>query len=83
MLSSPSLFELLQSTVSPPDATSDFSSAMRELRMAEADLRFAVEVVEHARAPGDRSRALHLRDEAMRGLIVALQRLQIALQDTP
>ena len=83
MLSSPSLSDLLQSTVSPPDATSDFSSALRAVRMAEADLRYSVDVLEHSVAPKDRSRALHMRDEAMRGLISALQRLRTALQDTP
>lgn len=83
MISSPSISELLQSTVSPPDAANDYCSAMHALRIAEADLRFAVDVVEHARAPADRSRALHLRDEAMGELICALQRLRTALRYAP
>lgn len=82
MLSSASLSDLLQSTISPPDATSDFAAAMSAVRMAEADLRYSVDVLEHAAAPKARSHALHMRDEAMRGLIVALQRLRTALQDT-
>ena len=83
MLSSPFLSDLLQSTASPPDESSDYGAALRAVRLAEADLRYSVDVLEHAVAPADRSQALHLRDEAMRGLIVALQRLRIALQDTP
>ena len=83
MLTSPYLSDLLQSTASPPDASSDFGSALSAVRMAEADLRFAVEVLEASMGANDRSEALHMRDKAMRELIHALQRMQKALEGAP
>lgn len=79
MLTSPSLYEVLQSTASPPDAASDFSAALHAVRSAEADLRYTVEVLETSMGPRDRSEALHRRDRALRNLICALQRLRESL----
>lgn len=83
MLASPYLSDLLQSTASPPDERSDYSSALRAVRMAEELLRYSVDTLEHAISPRDRSNALYMRDQSLRSLIHSLQRLRIALQDTP
>ena len=83
MMTSPLFADLLELVPTSPAAAGDVATALRELRVAELNLRNVVESLEGSDAAVDRSPGLRRRDLAIRSLIFALQRLQKALEDAP
>lgn len=80
MISSPVLAELVRTLSNVPDPAGSFASSIRGLRVAEQDLRLALEELQGAPSQLERQICIARRNRAMEDLIVALQSVSKVLQ---
>lgn len=80
MISSPLLTELVRTLSSVPDPAGGFATAIRGVRVAEADLRLALDDLQESPGQLERKICIARRNQAMRDLIVALQTLHRMLE---
>ena len=80
MISSPLLTELVRTLSNVPDPAGGFASTIRGVRVAEADLRRALDALQDASTVPERQRCILHRNKAMKDLIVALQALHHMLE---
>lgn len=75
MISSPLLTELVRTLSNVPDPAGGFASTIRGVRVAESDLRRALDDLQDAASQPERQLCIVRRNKAMKDLIVALQAL--------
>lgn len=75
MISSPLLTELVRTLSNVPDPAGGLASTMRGVRVAESDLRRALDDLQEAPTHPERQLCIARRNKAMQELIVALQAL--------
>ena len=80
MISSPVIAELVRTLSNVPDPVGSFATSIRGLRVAEQDLRRALEDLQGAPSQMERQICLARRNRAMEDLIVALQSVHKVLQ---
>jgi len=80
MISSPLLTELVRTLSNVSDPAGGFASTMRGVRLAESDLRRALDDLQDAPTQSQRQRCIARRNDAMRDLIGALQALHRMLE---
>ena len=80
MISSPLMTELVRTLSNVPDPDGGFASTIRGVRVAESDLRRALDDLQDAPSHPERQRCIARRNTAMRELIVALQALHRMLE---
>lgn len=80
MISSPLLTELVRTLSSVPDPAGGFARALSGVRVAEADLRHALDDLQESPSQLERKICIARRNRAMRDLIVALQTLHRMLE---
>jgi len=80
MISSPLLTELVRTLSSIPDPAGGFAIAIRGVRVAEADLRLALDDMQDSPSQLESTICIARRNQAMRDLIVALQALHRLLE---
>jgi hypothetical protein len=83
MISSPLLSDLVRTLRNVPDPAGNLSACVRGLRMAEADLRRALDDIESAPSRLERQICVARRNRAMQELVAALQDLTRVLQQEP
>ncbi|MEO7520659.1 MAG: hypothetical protein ABIW79_02465, partial [Gemmatimonas sp.] len=80
MLSSPLLSELVRTLGSVPDPAGGLGTVIRGVRVAEADLRLALDDLQESPSQLERTICVARRNQAMRELIGALQALHRLLE---
>ena len=80
MISSPLLTELVRTLSNVSDPTGGFAGTVRGVRLAESDLRCALDDLQDAPSQPARQLCIARRNKAMRDLIVALQALHRMLE---
>lgn len=73
MIPSPVLTELVRTLSRVPDPAGHFASPMRSVRIAETDLRRALDDLRSAPSQMERQICIARRNQAMQNVIVALQ----------